>query len=1032
MLFTTSLVFALASTANAQNSPPPQIIKGTITDATTKEPLIGVSVGIKGTGKGVITDTKGNYTISASPGAILTFSYIGYKTASVLISNQTQLNVGLLQDAGLLKDVVVTALGINKEDRAIGYSLSTVKGASLTEVRQNSVVNELEGRVAGVNVTGVATGPNGATNVIIRGLTSLTGNNQPLYVLDGVPLVSNNYGTTDVQGGYGGRDFGDGIGDINPDDIESMSILKGAAATALYGYRGANGVVLITTKKGKSGDGLGIELNSNYQGENVIDETDFQTKYGQGYNGVPPVSGADALGSMESSWGGLLNGKEEYQFDGVERPYSEAAKGNFSRFYKQGNDLTNTASFSKAWDNDDNTRFSFSELQDNSYVPNAGLQRFTFNQNTNLKFGKNITLVLTSQYNTEYTKNPPNVSDEVGNLNFGSMFLPPNINVTTLAGPHGNGTLPDGVNEENPFADVYTTNPYFSAYQFQAAVHRNRFIGSANLKYTADNGYFVSFGVADDYTNDRNTNITPTGTAYEPQGDMYEQNVKQTELNLDLTTGKKFQLTKDFTMNLLLGANYRQSVQEYLTASGQDFALPQFYNVSNLEVFQETYNLNHEEFESVYGSADFSFKNYLYLTATGRNDWYSTLAPGKINYLYPSISASFVYSELLKIPDMDLGKLRLSYAEVGGEADSPYGTLQGYGINGTLSVGNGNYPLGYAGNGSIPNDLLTPSKRTEFEIGTEDDFFKNRLRIDIAYYHKNVVNDILPVTVDYTSGYTTALLNVGNIRNEGIEVEIGGTPVKEDKFSWDIDLNGSYINSKVLSLGGQSYISLGSVEGDSTPEGNSVTNVQQVVGKAPSQIISFDAARNSQGNIIIDPEYGSPDPSVRVTKDFGSAFNPWSGGLTNTFRYQRLDLNFLIDFKFGGKIFSNTNYIAYVEGLSKETLSRNPAGYGTDQIPAAQYYSNYANADPGMFVYNDGFIKFRSINFGYNFPTNLFGKTIHAVRLSLFCHNVFTIKKWVPNVDPESNYSASIYSQGLENASVPYSRTFGLNLNIKL
>jgi len=1026
-------VLLFSSVAVGQGGGTTMTVKGKVTDAVSNETIPGVNVTIKGTTTAVATDANGDYSITAGSTATLVFSFVGYDSKEIAIAGRPTIDTKIQPSATQLKEVsITTALGITKEKRAVGYSVSTVKGATLTEVRQNSVVNELEGRVAGVNVSGVATGPDGATNVIIRGLTSLTGNNQPLYVLNGVPLVNNNYSPTDVQTGYGGRDRGDGIGDINPDDIESMSILKGAAATALYGYRGANGVVLITTKKGKSGDGIGIEVHSNYQGESVIDETDFQTKYGQGGSGTKPTDLNSALGSMESSWGAPLDGSLTPQFDGVSRPYSEAAKGNLSRFYKQGTDLNNTAAFSKSWDDDDNTRFSFGELQDNSYVPNSGLQRFSFNQNTNLKFGKNITLALTSQYVSEYDKNPPSVSDEVGNLNFGALFLPPNVNITSLAGPNGNGTMADGVSELNPFADVYTTNPYFSAYQFQAATHRNRFTGSANLKYTSDDGYFVGFQVADDYTNDRNTNVTPTGTAYEPDGDMYDQDVKQTELNLDLTFGKNYKFNKDLTMNLLFGGNYRQSVQETVYAGGQTFATPSLYNIGNLEVLQESYTLNQEEFESIYGSADFGYKNFLYLTVTGRNDWYSTLAPGKVNYLYPSFSGSFVYSELVKIPGMDIGKLRLSYADVGGEADNPYQTLQTYGIGGTLSVASGNYPLGTAGSGLVPNSALRPSKRKEFEIGTEDDFFNNRLRIDLAYYHKNVIDDILPVTIDYTSGYNSAVLNVGNVRDDGFEFEVGGTPVKTSKFSWDVDLNGSYIDSKILSLGGQQFINLGSVEGDSTPDGNSVANVQQQVGKAPSQIIAFDAARDSKGNIIIDPEFGSPDPSVRVTKDYGSAFDPWSGGITNTFKYGHFDLSFLIDAKFGGKIFSNTNYIAYVEGLSKETLSRNPAGYGTDQIPASQYYSNYANSDVGQFIYNAGFIKFRSVNLGYNFPTKLFNSKIHTLRISFFCHNVFTIKKWVPNVDPESSYSASIYSQGLENPSVPYSRTYGANLSIQL
>ena len=297
--------------------------------------------------------------------------------------------------------------------------------------------------------------------------------------------------------------------------------------------------------------------------ENVIDNTDFQTVYGQGYNGVKPINGADALGSMESSWGAKMDGSLTPQFDGISRPYAEAAKGNLARFYRQGNAATNTVSVSKGFGEYGATRFSASFLNNNSYVPNAGLQRLTFTQSTNLKLDKHLTLDLSAQYVSEYTKNAPNVADAVGNLNWGPMFVPPNINIVTLGGPNHDGTMPNGY-ELNPFSDVYTTNPYFAAYKFQGAIHRNRFIGSVNLKYVSDNGFFVGLQVADDYTNDRNTNITPTGTGYETGGDMYEQNVKQTELNIDLTTGKKFKLSSDFTLNTLVGVNYRKSCRNLL------------------------------------------------------------------------------------------------------------------------------------------------------------------------------------------------------------------------------------------------------------------------------------------------------------------------------------------------------------------------------------------------------------------------------------------------------------------------------------
>jgi TonB-linked SusC/RagA family outer membrane protein len=1019
-----------SSMAVAQNQPV-AVIKGTVTDAQTNEALTGVSVAVKGTTTGVVTDTKGNYSVSAGPTTTLIFRYIGYKSIEIVVGAQTVINVKMQPSSDQLKEVVVTALGVTKEKRALGYSLTEVKGASITEARENSFVNSLEGRVAGVNVSGVASGPNGATNVIIRGITSLTGNNQPLYILNGIPLVNNNYQQTGNDG-YGGKDGGDGIGDINPDDIESISILKGAAATALYGYRGANGVVLITTKKGKSSDGLGVELNTNFVSEDVIDETNFQNVYGQGYNQAAPVSGADALGSMESNWGAKLNGAETYQFDGKKRPYSAVADGNLSRFYRAGGNLTNTASFSKGFGDDGATRFSVSDLNDQSYVPNAGLQRLTFSQNTNLKFGKNLTLDLSSQYVTEYTKNAPNLSDAVGNLNWGPMFVPRNINITTLAGPNGNGTLANG-NELNPFSDPYTTNPYFAAYEQQGAIHRNRFTGAANLKYTSDNGYFIGLQVADDYTNDRNTNIDPPGTGYlvvsGVAGDMNEQNVKQTELNLDLTMGKKIKFSKDFSMNVLLGANYRKSVQEYFTAGGNNFAIPNLYNIGNLENPYTTLQTNNEEFQSLYGSVDFSYKSFLYLTVTGRNDWYSTLSPGTINYLYPSISGSFVFSELLHIENMDLGKLRLSYADVGGAADSPYQTLQTYGISGTYSPGNGGtFPIGTAGNGTVPNSALKPSKRKEFEVGTEIDFFKDRLRFDLAVYQKQVIDDIIPVSIDYTSGYNSALLNVGTVNYNGVEFEIGGTPVKNKDFTWDIDLNGSYAKGKVISLGGEPNINLGSEAQD----WGSTAYLQDIVGKEPLQIIAEDPARDAKGNIIIDPGLGAPDPSLAQPKSFGSGENPWGGGINNSFKYKHFTLSFLIDGKFGGHIFSNTNIVAYQDGLSKLTVNGRNLLYGTDQQSAQAYYGDWAFADQGQFVYSDSFIKFRQLIVGYDFPTTAFHGKIHGLRVSFVCHNVFTIFKAIPNVDPETSYTASILSQGLEAPAVPYSRTLGLNLNIKL
>lgn len=1010
--------------------PPGKTISGRITDSATGSPLVSVTIHAKGKNTTVVTDTHGNYSISADDNTTLVFSFVGYKTQEIKVGDQTIINVMLAQTSQTLGDVVVTALGIKKERRAVGYSVTEVKGATLTEARENSFVNGLEGKIAGVNVSGVSAGPNSASNVVIRGITSMTGNNQPLYVLNGVPLVNNNYATTDVQEGYGGKDGGDGISDINPDDIETISVLKGAAATALYGYRGEKGVVLITTKKGKSNQGLGVELNSNFVFQHVIDETDFQTEYGQGYVGAKPINADDALGSMESSWGAKLDGSLVPQFDGVSRPYSAVAKGNLARFYKQGSNISNTISFSKGFGDAGSTRVSFSDLENNSYVPNAGLQRMSFTQTTTLNMDKHLTLDLSSQYVSEITRNAPNLADAVGNLNWGPMFVPQNIDIRTLAGPNGDGTDAQG-HELNPFADVYTTNPYFAAYKFKSAIHRNRFIGSANLKYTFNNGLYFGAQVSDDYVNDRTTNIEPIGTGYlldqGIDGDMYEQNAKQTELNIDVTAGKNFNITKNVTLNLLLGGNWRKSQEEYVTASGNDFAIPFLYNIGNLINKSEDYGLYHSEYFSAYGSADLSYKNLAYLTVTGRSDWYSTLAPGKTNYTYPSVSGSFVFSEIWHIPNLDLGKFRISYADVGGEAEGPYQTLQYYGIQGTLQVPNGTFPVGTAGSSTVPSNILKPSSRREFELGTEMDFFKNRLRIDFSFYQKKIIDDIVPVSIDYTSGYYNAILNVGNLRYNGIELQLGGTPVKSKNFNWDVDFNSSYTAGKVVSLGGLPYIGLGSA----TPDWGSVAYIQQIVGKAPVQIIALYPKTDKNGNIILDPRFDAPNPNRAVAKDYGSAISPWAGGINNTFKYRNFNLSFLIDGKFGGKLFSNTNFVAYVQGLSKETLAKRDQRIGTDMLYPSEYYGDWANANQGMFVYDASFIKFRQVIFGYTLPAKMFHNKIQGITLSFVTRNVFTIMKHTPNIDPEASYSASIISQGLESAEVPYSRNYGFNLNVK-
>ncbi|MDN3580252.1 SusC/RagA family TonB-linked outer membrane protein [Mucilaginibacter flavus] len=1017
LLFLVSLLLT-AGTAVAQTA---ITIKGTVTDAVTGQTMPGVTVGIKGNTSGSFTDTNGGFTLSVVTGSTLSFKFIGYKTVEVPINgSQTTIAIKMQPNTEELKDVVVTALGIKKERRALGYSQTTVKGAELTEARETNFVNGLEGKVAGVNVTNVATGPGGSANVVIRGISDITGTNQPLYVIDGIPMQNSTYRQTDVGGGYGGADGGDGTININPDDIEDVSVLKGAAATALYGYRGSRGVILIVTKSGKNAKGIGVELNSNFVVTNVIDNTDWQTTYGQGSQGQKPIDGSSAFELGLSSWGAKLDGKPAYQFDGVQRPYS-AMTGNVGRFYKDGSAITNTVSFSKAIADDGSVRFSVSDLHNNSIIPNAGYKQQSFSLSTNYNLDKHLALQLKAQYINAFTHNRPSVSDAPGSVNFATLFLPPNVNITSLAP----GYKADG--SENQFLDdAYTTNPYFAAYKFINNTSRNRFIGSADAKYTFDNGFYLQFRVGEDFFEDRNTIITPNGTAYQSDGAMMEENIKSTELNMDAMLGKMFKVNKDFSVTGLLGANSRRAVTDQIDASGTTFQTPYLYTIGNLASPVETESNPVVVNKSIYGTLDFNFKSYLYLSATGRNDWYSTLAPGKkIDYFYPSISGSFVFSDFFHIAHMDLGKIRVGYANVGGEADSPYQTLLGYNNIGNLN----GHPVGNISNGStVPNAALEPSSAKEFEIGSEITLWGGRLHLDASYYDKKISKEVIPAVTSETSGYNAVLLNSGVIQNKGVELLLSGVPFKTANFSWTETVNITYNSNKVLSLsaGSANYPVGYSRAGED--EGLGVAYMSQTVGKSAFQIYALDPARDANGKIIIDPATGAPDPSLATYKDLGSGINPWTTGLTTEFRYKHLSLSFLIDGKFGGKIFSGTNWYAYNYGLSKETLPGRDKRYGTNQLYAQDYYVAMSN-NASMFLYDDSFIKFRQIVLGYTFPAKMFNNKIQGITLSAVARNVFTIMKHTPNIDPESNYSNG--PQGIEQAGVPYTRTFGLNLNAK-
>jgi TonB-linked SusC/RagA family outer membrane protein len=988
--------------------PPPLEIHGRVLNEKG-EPVAGATITVKGTKKAVVSNDNGEFSIQADKGQVLVISSIGYGAREVPVrGDNDHLSVTLAIANQVINEVVVTALGIKKERKALGYSVTEVKGEELTKAREVNVMNALEGKVAGLNVNTVAGGPGASSNVIIRGVSSLSQTNQPLYVINGVPVESQPKGNMGTQ--YDNApDQGDAIGNLNPDDIESVSVLKGAAATALYGYRGKAGVILITTKSAK---GNSIDFNSNYVAESVMNPTDWQYVYGQGGNTHKPDSGLVAYNAGQYSYGAKLDGQPVAQFDGVARPYS-AQKNNLSHFYRTGGTFTNTVAFNRLFEGGA-IRFAASDLNNRSIVPNSGLNRQNFNLAVNFSPYKNLTVDARANYILEQAKNRPFLSDGPGNSNFNVMFLPTSVDVNTLK----KATNADG----SEFAysnNAYATNPWFAAEKFINNTDRDRLITSVNVRYTFDNGLFLQGRVGRDAYTDTYTGVVPNGTAYRVNGSITVQSTKFTDMNVDGLAGISLK-AGDLGITPTVGASYRRTKTDATTNNGSTFAVPYIYNISNAIDKSVGLTPSDLEVQSVYGNVELAYQGLLYVNGSLRNDWFSSLAtPGKnnkLNVIYPSVSGSFVFSQLVHPGWLSFGKLRAGYAVVG-QATDPYQTLLSYALYSPTLNGR---PLGSVANTSVPNSGLIGSKASEVEVGTEMKLFNNLVSVDISAYIKKSSNEIVSAPASISSGYTGAVLNIGQLQNKGIEALVSVTPVKRQRFSWTTSVNGSINANKVVALAaGQSSLPVGT-----SRTGNGFT--QNIVGYAAGQVVAFDYKYDAAGKIVVD---GSGIPVSGDLKPYGSGYAKWVAGWNNEFTCGRFNVSFLIDGKFGGKIFSATDYYGYLFGLHKATLVNREGKFGNN-LNAQTYYSGLANNISKLFVQDASFIKFRQLVIGYSLPGKLFGNVVKGATVSLVARNLFTLMKKTDNIDPEANYAAA--AQGLELGGVPPTRTFGANLSFKL
>lgn len=1010
-----------------------QTISGTVTD-NAGVPLPSVNVIEKGTTNGTSTDFDGNYTINvSSSSATLAFSSLGFSSKEVAVNGQSTINVSLDEDAEQLGEVVVTALGIRKEAKAIGYAATEVGGEELSTIKVTNAINSLQGKVAGVNITSNSTGAAGSSRVIIRGNNTLTGNNQPLYIVDGIPIGNDNNGSAGV---WGGSDGGDGISSINPDDIESLRVLKGGAATALYGSRGGNGVILITTKSGTESKGFGVEVSSSVTFDQLDTSIlDFQTTYGQGTRARVPSSGAEAFDLGNNAWGPRLDGSSVPQWDGTSRPYSYVGN-NASHFYRTGSTFINSVALSSNSENM-NYRLSASNMENEDIMPNAGMNRKSISLNTGATLSEKITTQVNAKYIIEKVQNRPRLSDSPGNANLTVALLSPNVDVRNMQ-----QATNEDLTENQYSANIYSQNPYFAAYNFRNADVKHRIIASTSIRYDMLDWLYLTGRVGTDHYTRKSVGVTPYGTAYSPLGGMTESERRYTQVDADLMLGVDKDVNDKLSTSAFVGVNSNHIKFEQLNLGGGNFVVPGFEDISNLANQNRSRNFNQRKIGSVYGSFEVAYDRWAYVTFTGRNDWFSTLSfPGKTtsnSVFYPSANASLVLSDALEMPDViTFLKLRGGYSEVGGGGDEAYKLAPTYELFGQGHLGQ---PLGRISGGTVPNANLIPWTKSEVEIGIDARFFDNRLSLDLALYKNETTNDIVNATTSLYSGYGSATANLGKLENKGVEVLLSGSPIRNDNFAWNTSVNASFNESLIVATNAEGQpVSL------QEPRTRNV-RIQHIVGERYGKIVGVSYVRDNSGNIIYDINAeGVPLAQEGGREILGDGVAPWSVGWSNSFRYGDFNLNFLIDGKFGGQVFAGTNALAYGSGLHKATLEGRESGLtvsGIDGATDAPFTTTVAPADLGTyygrvnniaepFVEDADYIKFRELSLGYNLPNKILDKTfLTSANISVIARNLFYIKRSADNIDPESAYNVG-NSQGLEYFGVPSTKNYGLSINVK-
>ncbi|EMR02552.1 SusC/RagA family TonB-linked outer membrane protein [Cesiribacter andamanensis] len=1022
-----------------------QQVGGVVRD-TKGETLPGVAIRVKGTTTGAVTNLQGQYSLQVSgPESVLIASFVGFQTQEILVGNRSVIDITLEESVEQLREVVVTALGIEKEKKSLGYSAQAISGDELVVARENNLINSLAGRVSGVQINQSGTGPGGTSKVVIRGFSSIAGANTPLYVVDGIPMANPQGG----GGQFGGVDYGDGISNLNPDDIESIDILKGASATALYGSRGQNGVIMITTKKGRARKGIGVDFSSNLTLETPLVLPDFQNRFGRGSNGEYPLNNqGNFTDAIRGSWGpralgqSELNGVPFVDWTGEQKPYT-TYENNIRDFFRTGQTYTNAIGFSGGSETTQ-ARVALSHLHTENILPNSNLDRLNLSLNISSQLSEKFSVEGKINYIKQNAFNRPNLTLSPDNPMNSLIQMPRSIDLNDLK----DYRLPNGRPRvyTNAAAPDQWQNPYWAVNLNTNNDERDRIIGYVKLEYAFTDWLRMHVRSGTDYYNDFRQNRNATNTIYRitPDRSFYSEYYGRfEERNSDLLLVANKAFSERLSLTATAGGNLMQQKARSISTSAQGLNIPDFFVIQNALSTLTSEGASQKRIHSVYGSVQAAYNNYLFVEVSGRNDWSSALPPTAWSYFYPSISSSLVFTDLL---DRDwgilsFGKLRASYAEVGNDT-GPHQLDLNYFVN---NLTHGGQTFGQISRTRPPIDLK-PERTTALEAGLELGFLKNRIQADVTYYHAGTANQILAVPVSKPSGFETSIINAGLVTNQGIELSLRGSPVKTTGFSWETAVNFTRNRSRVEELAPN--VEVYQIGGNYDQFG---VRIQAEVGGQFGDIYADNAfLRDPQTGRRIIGSNGLPLRDPAGIRRIGNFQPDFLAGFSNAFTYKNFTASFLLDIRKGGDIFSFSNSVAaangnarytqydrlewyagaggYIaegvtEGGAKNTIEVNPQAYWETVGGRA---STYAEA----FLYDGSFVKLREATLGYRLPERLLERTfLTTARLSLVGRNLFFLHKNTPGFDPEATFNAG-NDQGIEAFAFPSTRSVGVNLNV--